>query len=30
MHAEAIPLIEQGWQYVASTPQGIMLFRKRK
>ena len=28
--AEAKPLIEQGWQYVTTTPQDVMLFRKRK
>ena len=27
---EAQPLIEQGFNYVATTPQGVMLFRKRK
>lgn len=27
---EAGELIEQGWQYVVTTPQGIMLFRKAK
>lgn len=27
---EAQPLIEQGFDYVATTPQGVMLFRKRK
>jgi hypothetical protein len=27
---EAGELIEQCWQYVVTTPQGIMLFRKAK
>ena len=28
--AEAHPLIEKSFEYVATTPQGVMLFRKRK
>jgi hypothetical protein len=28
--AEAEPLIEAGCQYVVTTPDGYMLFRKRK
>lgn len=27
---EARPLIEKGFEYVATTPQGVMLFKKRK
>jgi hypothetical protein len=27
---DATPLIEAGYQYIATTPEGIMLFRKRK
>jgi len=27
---EAKPLIEKGFEYVATTPQGVMLFKKRK
>lgn len=28
--AEAEPLIEAGYQFVVTTPEGYMLFRKRK
>jgi hypothetical protein len=28
--SEAEPLLEAGYQYVVTTPEGYMLFRKRK
>jgi hypothetical protein len=27
---EALQLISEGWQFVNSTPEGYMLYRKRK
>jgi len=29
-HREAIKLVEGGFEYVCTTPDGVMLFRKRK
>jgi hypothetical protein len=29
-HREAIKLVEGGFEYVCTTPDGVMLFRERK